>query len=119
MVPVEVIQHYPPSDDDVQEPCHLCHDPNMLCCSASLSSILYPLTHAPHPQQQVSCRPATHGLGSYEVQEPPSDLLQLQQARAHCLELSETPHTSSAQCRPPVSRDHPSNRRSCENCCRR
>src|SRR5258708_5036448 len=37
-------------------------------CSASLHSILYLLTHAPCPQQQVSCRPTTHGLGSYEVQ---------------------------------------------------
>src|SRR6266481_2570120 len=59
-------------------------------CSASLHSILYSLTHAPHPQQQTGCRPTTHGLGSYKVQEPTSDLLQ----------LSGTLHASSAQCRP-------------------
>src|SRR5258707_560138 len=33
-----------------------------LMCSTSLHSILYSLTHAPHPQQQVSHGPATHGL---------------------------------------------------------
>src|SRR5258708_5128671 len=46
-------------------------------CSTSLHSILYSLTHAPHPQQQVGCGPTTHGLGLYKVQEPTSDLLQL------------------------------------------
>src|SRR5260221_887034 len=46
-------------------------------CSASLHPILYLPTHAPRPQQQVGCRPTTHGLGSYEVQEPTLDLLQL------------------------------------------
>src|SRR5260221_5276876 len=44
----------------------------MLCCSASLCSILHSLTHAPHPQQQVGCGPTTHGLGLYKVQEPTS-----------------------------------------------
>src|SRR6266436_3032369 len=46
-------------------------------CSASLHPALYSLTHALHPQQQTGCRPTTHGLGSYKVQEPTSDLLQL------------------------------------------
>src|SRR5258708_20435508 len=46
-------------------------------CSASLHSILYSLTHTPCPQQQTGCGPATHGLGSYKVQEPTLDLLQL------------------------------------------
>src|SRR5258707_13528711 len=46
-------------------------------CSASLHSILYSLTHTPRPQQQTGCGPATHGLGSYKVQEPTLDLLQL------------------------------------------
>src|SRR5258708_137314 len=56
--------------------------------SAFLHPTLHFLTHAPSPtlhcpapapgpQQQTSCRPPTHGLGSYEVQEPASDLLQL------------------------------------------
>src|SRR5258705_8982945 len=71
--------------------------------STSLHSILYLLTHAPHPQQQTGCRPATHGLGLYKVQEPTSDLLQLQQAGAHCLELSGTLCTLSVQHRPLVS----------------
>src|SRR6266436_6206553 len=44
--------------------------------STSLCSILYSLTHA-CPQQQVGCGPATHGLGSYKVQELTLDLLQL------------------------------------------
>src|SRR5258708_6379534 len=42
--------------------------------SAFLHPTHHTLTHALRPQQQTSCRPTTHGLGSYEVQEPTSDL---------------------------------------------
>ena len=70
MVPVEVIQHYPPSDDDVQEPCHLCHNPNMLCCSASLCSILYSLTHAT-PSSKSAVDPQPMDLGHTKSKNPP------------------------------------------------
>src|SRR5260370_21411632 len=36
-------------------------------CSAFLRPTCHSLIHALHPQQQTSCGPATHGLGSYEV----------------------------------------------------
>src|SRR5260221_6116810 len=48
--------------------------------SASLPPSAASSTHSPPSpclQQQVSCRPTTHGLGLYKVQEPPLDLLQL------------------------------------------
>src|SRR5258708_20775716 len=41
----------------------------------------------------------------------------LTQARAHHLQLSRAPCASSVQCRPPISRNHPSDCGSCKNHC--
>src|SRR5258708_19940083 len=103
-----MIQHHLPSDNSAQEPHYLHCNPNAFHHPTSLCPTLCPL-HSSCPQQQVSCRPTTHGLRLYEVQEPPMNLLQLYQARPHHPHLSEPPCPFSPQSNPLASNTLPTN----------
>src|SRR5260221_2956973 len=89
-------------------------------CSAAPPPSTPSSTHSPMPltpSSKLAADLQPMDLDHTKSKNPPLDLLQLEQARAHHLELSGTPHTLSVQCRPPVSGDHLSNRGSHENCC--
>src|SRR5258705_11723692 len=59
----------PPSDDDVQEPRHLCHDPNVLCLPP-----LHPLLAHQCPPLPAASQLQTHNPWTWIIQSPRTHL---------------------------------------------